>query len=226
MTRIVKEHQQRKNEILDTAQKLFYRNGYEQTSVAMVIDTIGIAKGTFYHYFTSKADLLDQIIRRQSQRIDQEIDRVLDEPEENALVELNNIWKAIGEYRMDNKEVILLMTKTLYPDDNIILRTKLLQMRIKVVARKISRVISRGISEGLFDTGNPDDVAEMILNMSTYLSDEFARLVVEDSLTGESRNRYLEKCRIFEHAVARILGTPEGSIIFCNKDIINAFFEQ
>jgi AcrR family transcriptional regulator len=226
MTRIVKEHQQRKNEILDTAQALFYQHGYEQTSVATVIDTIGIAKGTFYHYFTSKADLLNQIIRRQSQRIDQEIDRVLDEPEENALVELNNIWKAIGEYRMENKEVILLMTKTLYSDDNIILRTKLLQMRIKVVAKKISRVIARGISEGIFDTGHPDDVAEMILNMSTYLSDEFARLVVEDNLTSDAQQRYLEKCRIFENAVARILGIPEGSVVFCNKDIINAFFER
>ena len=66
MSRIAKEHQQRKNEILDTAQRLFYSQGYENTSVANVIDAIGIAKGTFYHYFKSKAELPGQIVDRQA----------------------------------------------------------------------------------------------------------------------------------------------------------------
>lgn len=226
MARIVKQHQQRKNEILDTAQQLFYQQGYENVSVANIIDAIGIAKGTFYHYFKSKIELLDQIVDRQAQNIDDVIQRVLDEPEENAIVELNNIYAAIGEYKVENKEVMLLMARALYSDDNIILRTKLTKTRIKTVAPKIARVISRGVAEGLFDAKNPDYIAEMILIMSTYLSDEFARMLLEQGLTGQNKKAYLEQCNTFEHAVERILGAPEGSITFCNRKLIDAFFED
>ena len=52
--RIVKEHEERKNEILDTAEILFEEKGYDKCSVNDILNRIGIAKGTFYHYFKSK----------------------------------------------------------------------------------------------------------------------------------------------------------------------------
>jgi AcrR family transcriptional regulator len=226
MSRIVKKHQQRRNEILDTAQRLFYSQGYENTSVANVIEAIGIAKGTFYHYFKSKAELLDQIIDRLAQMIDQIIDRVLEEPEENAIVEFNNIYVAIGEFKAENKEVMLLMTRALYSDENIVMRSKLTKIRIKTVAPKIARVISRGISEGLFHAENPEYIAEMILTMGTYLSDEFARMALQEGLHDKNKKNYLEKCRTFEKAVERILGAPKGAFTFCNRNIIEVFFEN
>jgi AcrR family transcriptional regulator len=45
MTRIVKDPDVRRSEILDVAQRLFYRKGYEQTSVQDIITEIGIAVG-------------------------------------------------------------------------------------------------------------------------------------------------------------------------------------
>ena len=51
MARVSKEHEERKNEILDTARRLFYINSYNNTSVNAIIEAVGISKGTFYHYF-------------------------------------------------------------------------------------------------------------------------------------------------------------------------------
>ena len=226
MVRVVKAHDERRNELLDAAQNLFYQKGYDNTSVANIIEAVGIAKGTIYHYFKSKIDLLNQIIERQSQMIDQIINSVLEEPEENAIVELNNIYSAIGQYKGENKEVMLMMTKVLYSDENIILRTKMTKSRIKTVAPKIARVISRGISEGLFNTGNPDYIAEMILNMGTYLSDEFAGMLLEEELNNENKKVYVEKCRTYESAVERILGVQEETINFIDKAFIDKFFED
>lgn len=62
--RIVKEHEERKNEILDTAEILFEEKGYDKCSVNDILNRIGIAKGTFYHYFKSKEELLDALIER------------------------------------------------------------------------------------------------------------------------------------------------------------------
>jgi AcrR family transcriptional regulator len=62
MTRTVKEPDIRRAELLDAAQKLFYAKGYEKTPVQDNIDRVGVAKGTFYHYFGSKVELLDELV--------------------------------------------------------------------------------------------------------------------------------------------------------------------
>lgn len=67
--RIVKEHEERKNEILDTEEILFEEKGYDKCSVNDILNRIGIAKGTFYHYFRSKEELLDAIIDRTAERM-------------------------------------------------------------------------------------------------------------------------------------------------------------
>ena len=64
MVRISKDYDVRKQEFLDAAQKLFYEQGYDQTSVNTIIDAVGVSKGTFYHYFKSKEDLLDALAER------------------------------------------------------------------------------------------------------------------------------------------------------------------
>jgi AcrR family transcriptional regulator len=224
MVRVVKTHQERKNELLDTAQMLFYKNGYESTSVADVIDAVNIAKGTFYHYFKSKRDLLDQIIDRIAQNIDAIIDKVLHEPEENAIVELNNIYQEIGEYKVQEKKVLIMMTRALYNDNNIILRTKLTRKRIDIVAPRLSKVITRGISEKLFNTGDPDHVSELILNMGTPLAEKFAEYVLNDQLNQETMNEYLSFCKSYEKAVEKVLGAPEDSLNIFDLEIIKAFF--
>ena len=225
MVRIVKEHEERKNELLDAAQALFYQNGYESTSVANIIDSVGIAKGTFYHYFKSKTDLLDQIVERQIRMIDREIERVLDEIEENAIVELNNIFQNIGQYKLENKEVMLLMVRVLYSENNILLKSKLFKRRVEIIAPKIARVIKRGKEEAVFNTGNPDNLARMLMDMGNFLGDVFANMLLNNELNEQNRMKYLEMCRTYEQTIEVILGAPKKSINIFDEDVINGFFE-
>lgn len=53
---------QRKNAIINAAQKLFIEKGYHTTSIQDIIDQAGISKGTFYNYFASKIDCLLAIL--------------------------------------------------------------------------------------------------------------------------------------------------------------------
>ena len=76
--RIVKEHDERKNEIIDTAERLFAMNGYEQCSVNDILTEIGIAKGTFYHYFKSKEEVLDAVIGKSTGMIAERVTEVVD----------------------------------------------------------------------------------------------------------------------------------------------------
>lgn len=48
--------------VVDAASKLFVEKGYDATTMDEIAAAAGFAKGTLYHYFTNKADLL-QVLR-------------------------------------------------------------------------------------------------------------------------------------------------------------------
>ena len=49
--RVVKEAEERRNEILDVAQRLFTAKGFDNTSTNDILNEIGIARGTLYYHF-------------------------------------------------------------------------------------------------------------------------------------------------------------------------------
>lgn len=48
--------------IVEAADQLFYRQGYEHTSFAHIADAVHISRGNFYHHFKSKDEILDAVI--------------------------------------------------------------------------------------------------------------------------------------------------------------------
>ncbi|MDR5587914.1 TetR/AcrR family transcriptional regulator [Clostridium aquiflavi] len=59
MVRISKEPEVRKQEILDTAMRLFYKKGYESTSMADIAKEMNVVPGLCYRYFKSKQELFE-----------------------------------------------------------------------------------------------------------------------------------------------------------------------
>jgi TetR/AcrR family transcriptional regulator, cholesterol catabolism regulator len=52
----------RRDEVLEAAAKVFYRQGYAAASVQDVADELGILKGSLYHYIDSKEGLLFHLL--------------------------------------------------------------------------------------------------------------------------------------------------------------------
>ena len=58
-----REKEQRRHEILKAAQRVFFRNGFEKTSMEMVAEECQLAKGTLYLYFKSKEELYVSLVQ-------------------------------------------------------------------------------------------------------------------------------------------------------------------
>jgi AcrR family transcriptional regulator len=75
---------ERKRQLVDRATELFAANGYDATSVADIVESLGVGKGVFYWYFSSKEEMLVEILktshhdlrRRQQKAIANEYDPV------------------------------------------------------------------------------------------------------------------------------------------------------
>jgi len=62
-SRVRKPRDRRRKQILEAAERVFLKQGYEATSIQDIADAVGILKGSLYHYIGSKDDLLYEIIR-------------------------------------------------------------------------------------------------------------------------------------------------------------------
>ena len=56
-----KDSRNTKMKIVNAAWELFYKNGYDSTTVEDVVDESGTSRGSFYHYFSGKDDLLGSL---------------------------------------------------------------------------------------------------------------------------------------------------------------------
>lgn len=68
MARITKDPDVRRQEILDTAAKLFCEKGYDRTSMADIAKAMNVAQGLCYRYFPSKDALFEAAVDYYAQR--------------------------------------------------------------------------------------------------------------------------------------------------------------
>jgi TetR/AcrR family transcriptional regulator, transcriptional repressor for nem operon len=51
------------SQIVNAADNLFYRNGFEHTSFTDISNVVSISRGNFYHHFKTKDDILNAVIK-------------------------------------------------------------------------------------------------------------------------------------------------------------------
>jgi AcrR family transcriptional regulator len=57
-------HQTTREYIVEAADRLFYRQGYEHTSFSDIAEAVQISRGNFYYHFKTKDEILDAVINR------------------------------------------------------------------------------------------------------------------------------------------------------------------
>ena len=79
---MAKQKRNTKGRIIEAAWQLFYRQGYDDTTVEEIIEASGTSRGSFYHYFEGKDALLssvsflfDQKYEQLMETMDPEMDR-------------------------------------------------------------------------------------------------------------------------------------------------------
>ena len=65
--RLTARGEERRQQVLDTATRLFAERGYHPTSVADICERVGVGKGVFYWYFESKEQLFLELLARARQ---------------------------------------------------------------------------------------------------------------------------------------------------------------
>lgn len=226
MARIIKEYHVRKNELLDTAQELFFTKGYKQTSIESIIKKIGVAKGTFYYYFKSKEDLLDKLTYKMSKKILEEVKKIVEKDDLNAIDKLNQAYAVAGSVKLENIELLKVLLKAFYNDRNLFFRHKMFMSSMEILAPEFSKIIRQGVNEKVFNTPFPDEAARLIFEIANTFSEKIPQLIMDLDKNPENLNKVEKEYRVYENAIERIVGAEKGTVEIVNRNILKKFSEK
>src|SRR3982074_940733 len=87
--RLTARGSQRRRQLIDFAAQRFGANGYDPTPVAEIVSGLGVGKGVFYWYFSSKEELFCEILREAQHNLRRRQQQALaDEPDPVRRIEL------------------------------------------------------------------------------------------------------------------------------------------
>ncbi len=211
--RTVKSAEERKNEILDVAEVLFAEKGFDHASTNDIIRKIGIARGTLYHHFGSKEEILDALVERMTRESISKAKMVVSN---QSLPLLERLSAAVISLNIDSgagAEVL----EQIHKPQNALLHQKMQERLLEGVAPLIAELIEEGNESGIFDCMYPAEAAEMIM---TYAATAFDSLAMTDPGQIE-RKRFAFICH-----TERILGAEFGSLEAAIMKIFNRQAEK
>lgn len=197
--RIVKEATERKNEILDAAERLFGAKGFDGTSTADILDEIGIARGTLYYHFKCKEDILDAMIERMTGRM---VARAHEIAKDQSLPVLRRLTRMMLALNVNNDLGHEIMEQVHKPQ-NALMHQKMQKRLLTGINPIVAGLIGEGIAQGICQTDYPAEVAEMTLLYSNTVFDDLA------GYSGEERQKRISA---FIYNLERLLGMEEGSL--------------
>lgn len=195
----VRSAEERKREILNAAEVIFCRKGYEGTSVNDILEAVDIAKGTFYYYFVSKEAVMDAII-------DHHVSNARERGEYMVSQPLPVFEKLMG---------VIMSAQATAPNDgfvgelnrplNAVFHQRAQNAMIAAMNPLVTRVVIEGIGQGVFNTDYPDEAVAMLVLYAN---------VAFDAKEIDTPEVMARRIQAFIHHVELLLGAEPGSAMF------------
>lgn len=206
--RVIKDAEERRNEILDVAERLFCTKGFDRTSTNDILNEIGIARGTLYYHFKSKEDILDGMIERVTNQI---VAKAAVIALDDSIPVLERLTRTILSLNVDNELGDMIMEQVHKPQ-NALLHQKLEERLLGRVNVLITKIVEDGIKQGLMHTDYPAEAVDMIMTYS---------YITFDSTKQYNEEEAQRKIVGFVYHTERVLGMESGALMDAMKPIFN-----
>lgn len=201
MTRIIKKPEERRLEIINAARHLFQTQEYEKTTMQDVMNYLDIAKGTIYHYFSSKEALLQAVIEDMVDENIEQMKNFIQHASGNAIEKIQSLM-SLGNMAADNEQLL----DHLHRHSNDIMHLRILTATLEKQAPLYAQLIEQGCKEGLFTTKTPLECAEFILYGVQFLTDK--------GIAPWTHQDIDRRAKAFPQLIEHLLQAPAGSFEF------------
>lgn len=212
MARVVKEPDVRRDELLDVALDLCRTEGFESMSVEQLTTKAGVAKGTFYHYFSSKADLMWQLVARFGDSLFAFLESQTAGSSGDAIERLRALMLASAAWKMERMDSAMTYLPFLFKEDNYALRHKLYSEWLERTRPLLLEIVEQGKREGTFRVSDAEGATSIVLGLWF----DAANRLWERAIAAPDEDSFIDELvrgtRAIWVAEERVLGAPEGSL--------------
>ena len=205
MTRTTKKPEERRLEIIKTAERLFRENGYSNTPVDAIIKEIGVAKGTYYYYFKSKEDILEAIVEYQLDQLVEMVEQIAADESMDALTKMRML---LSDSRIGDQDTEELVEELHLPANRALHEVANIQSVLRL-SPFFAKIVEQGNREKVFDARYPLETMQFLLTGGQFLLDGG----LFDFSEQEIKDRRLAMQAIVEKA----LGADPGTFDFMNQ---------
>lgn len=217
MARTVKEQEfnEKRNDILNAAQRLVYTKGYERMTIQDILVDLQISSGAFYHYFDSKPAVLESLAERMQDEMEQRVLPIVRDPDLLADEKLQRFFGVMLREDLTKEQRILMiqLLKAWFADDNALIRQKVDEGRVARLAPLLTEIVHQGIAEGSFTPALPELIGEIILSLIEGLQYSLARLYSRFKSEGDERQFIAGNVTAYDgymEAIERLLGVSSN----------------
>jgi len=204
LARIVKAPEERRAEIVETAERLFREVGYAKCSVEMIIREIGVAKGTFYYYFKSKPDILQAIV---DTTLDKIVEMAKDIAEETSLSAMQKMKALLGNSHIGDDDTLEVAEMLHLPENRELHELTNIQTVLRM-SPVLAGIVEQGVKEGVFDVERPLETIQFLFTGAQFLTD--------GGMFGFSEPELRARRLVMQTIIEKALGAKPGSFQFMN----------
>jgi AcrR family transcriptional regulator len=217
-------HALRRDEFVDVALRLMQTKGWDATSIQDVLVEARASKGAFYHYFTSKADLLEAVIERITDAALSSLHPTIDDPRLSSIDKLNLVFTGIGRWKGERTELMLAVVRVWNADDNAIVREKFRHGAVRRMAPLLASIVAQGQDEGRFEGLEPDSTGRVLVSVMLGANETATELYFDRQAGAISFEVVERRLAAYERAFERILDLPGGSLAFVDRQTLQHWF--
>ena len=184
----------RRQDLITVAAQLFLKQGYENTTVNQIIDSLNLAKGTYYYHFRSKEDILIAVSDKLISATREKLVAVHQQNEKDVLWRIREILSIFHDDFYRNRT----MWKLVYHDNNVAMHKQVTKIGGKKFTPLLTDVIHEGMEKGLVHVPHAYETAQALIS----IFDIFSRQLC-------SSRGHDKRVRIFEtlrYLIGQILG--------------------
>jgi len=201
--------------LLKNSLKLFAKQGFDKTSIQQIIDKSKVSKGAFYHYFSSKDDILDTIAELFVLKIISMTEDVVNKKDMSALEKLNYLIINVSLFKINNKKERTVLHKAVNKDSNLKLKQKIINRSIELSRKPLYKLFEQGAREGVFDTEYKKELADFYVPLAVAFRKSFLDFDLESTIRSKDGKDKIKKgLMFFEDLLERIFGIKKGSLIY------------
>jgi AcrR family transcriptional regulator len=218
-------HALRRDAFLDSAQRLIEDKGYEQMSIQDVLDDLDASKGAFYHYFDSKADLLEAVVERLADVAIAALLPIVTDAGAPADEKFRRLFFAGGQWKAERHDLVLGLLEVWLSDANAVVREKLRRMGVTRLAPLLADIVRQGRAEGIFTVTSEQHAARVLTSLLDAYGETARELAIRRRADTVSLDEVGRTFAAYDEAVERVLGLPAGSFTSVDVPSLHLWFD-